>query len=89
MSAGRYDEERLGALLGALTPAPAGWVQAAQELPEARRQLDEIVELARSDAAFRVRLMADLESALTAAGYEPRPALSEALRARLSELDSA
>lgn len=89
MSAGRYDEERLGELLGALTPAPASWVQAAQELPEARRQLDEIVELARSDAAFRVRLMADLESALTLAGYEPRPALSEALRARLSQLDSA
>jgi hypothetical protein len=89
MSARRYDEERLGELLGAMTPAPADWVQAAQELPEARRQLDEIVELARSDAAFRVRLMADLESALTAAGYEPRPALSEALRARLSQLDSA
>jgi hypothetical protein len=89
MSGGRYDEERLGELLGALAPAPAGWMQAAQELPEARRQLDEIVELARSDAAFRVRLMADLESALASAGYEPRPALSEALRARLSQLDSA
>ena len=33
--------------------------------------------------------IADLEAALTSAGYEPRPALSEALRARLAELDSA
>jgi hypothetical protein len=89
MSATPHDEERLGELLGMLPPAPTGWVQAAQELPEARRQLDEIVERARSDAAFRVRLIADLEAALTAAGYEPRPALSEELRARLSELDSA
>ena len=89
MSAGRYDEERLGELLGALTPAPEGWVQAAQELPEARRQLDEIVERASRDAEFRARLIADLQAALTSAGYEPRPALSEALRARLAELDSA
>ena len=89
MSAAPHDEERLGELLGMLPPAPTGWVQAAQELPEARRQLDEIVERAREDAAFRVRLIADLEAALTSVGYEPRPALSEALRARLAELDSA
>ena len=89
MSATPHDEERLGELLGMLPPAPTGWVRAAQELPEARRQLDEIVERARSDAEFRVRLIADLEAALTSAGYEPRPALSDALRARLAELDSA
>jgi regulator of protease activity HflC (stomatin/prohibitin superfamily) len=89
MSAAPHDEERLGELLGMLPPAPIGWVQAAQELPEARRQLDEIIERARQDAEFRVRLIADLETALTSAGYEPRPALSEALRARLAELDSA
>ena len=29
-----YDEERLGELLRVLLPAPAGWVQAAQELPD-------------------------------------------------------
>ena len=33
------DEERLGALLRILVPAPQGWVQAAQELPDARRAL--------------------------------------------------
>ena len=88
MSAAPHHEERLGELLGMLPPAPIGWVQAAQELPEARRQIDEIVERARQDAEFRVRLIADLEAALAAAGYEPSPALSEALRARLAELDS-
>ena len=82
-----YDEERLGELLAELPPAPSAWVQAAQELPRARHELDEIVERARADAEFRVRLLADLEAALTAAGYEPSAALSEALRARLAELD--
>jgi hypothetical protein len=87
MTAARYDEERLSELLGMLPPAPTGWVQAAQELPEARRQLDEIVERARRDAAFRVRLIADLEAALAAEGYEPRAALTDAVRARLADLD--
>lgn len=83
----RYHEERLGHLLGVLPPAPAGWVQAAKELPLARRELDEIVELARADAAFRTRLIADLEAALSSAGYEPSTALLLAVRASLPELD--
>ena len=86
MSHPPHDEERLGELLGMLPPAPAGWVQAAKELPEARLQLDEIVERARVDAEFRVLLVADLEAALMSAGYEPRT-LSAAVRARLAELD--
>ena len=82
-----YDEERLGDLLGLLPPAPAGWVEAAQELRVARQQLDEIVERARSDAEFRIGLVADLEASLAAAGYEPRRALLDAVRERLPELD--
>ena len=82
-----YDEERLGELLGQLPPAPAGWVRAAQELPAARLGLDEIVERARVDAEFRVLLVADLEAALAAAGYEPTDELIEAIRACLPELD--
>ena len=73
MSAAPHDEERLGELLAMLPPAPTGWVQAAQELPEARRQLDEIVERAREDAEFRVRLIADLEAALTVGGLRATP----------------
>jgi hypothetical protein len=82
-----YDEERLGELLSLLPPAPAGWVRAAQELPAARAGLDEIVERARVDAAFRAALTADLETALAAAGHEPTHELVDALRACLDDLD--
>ena len=82
-----YDEERLGELLGLLPPAPPAWVQAAQELPQARRGLDEIVERARVDVEFRRLLLADLEAALAGAGYEPTDELVEAVRACLPELD--
>jgi regulator of protease activity HflC (stomatin/prohibitin superfamily) len=78
-----YDAERIAQLLRALPPAPVGWVEAAQELPRARRGLDEIVARAEADAAFRARLVADLEAALAAEGYEPSDALLEALRERL------
>jgi hypothetical protein len=78
----RYDEEKLGRLLRRLPPAPQASVLAAQELPLARLGLDEIVERARADAAFRHRLIADLEAALDAEGYEHDPALVEALRVR-------
>jgi hypothetical protein len=82
-----FDEEHIGELLGLLPPAPAGWVQAAQELPAARAGLDEIVDRARVDAAYRAAAMADLEAALEAAGHEPTDALVEALRACLEGLD--
>jgi hypothetical protein len=80
----RYDEQRLAELLGALPPAPEGWVVAAQELPAARRELDELVARAVADAEFRQALLADLEAALRQAGHEPDPALVAALRARLT-----
>ncbi|MGZ8687011.1 MAG: hypothetical protein ACXWZP_01145 [Gaiellaceae bacterium] len=78
-----YDEERLAELLRALPPAPAGWVQAARELPAARAGLDALVERAEQDAAFRQELVADLERALRAAGVEPRPDVVDHLRRRL------
>ena len=80
-----YDEDRLAALLRVLPPAPSGWVTAAQELPLARRGLDEIVARAEADAEFRARLVADLEAALEAEGYERDPAVLEALRQRLAD----
>jgi hypothetical protein len=79
-----YSEEMLAELLRTLPAAPEAWVQAAQEIPLARRGLDDIVERARADQAFREALIADLESALEDAGYEPDPALADAVRARLS-----
>ena len=80
-----YDEERLGLLLRLLRPAPAGWVRAAQELPAARHTFDEIVARAEADLAFRNALLADLETALAAEGYEPDRRLLDEIRERLSE----
>jgi hypothetical protein len=80
----QYDEETLASLLRTLPTPPEAWVRAAQEIPLARRGLDEIVERARADLVFRDALIEDLERALEGAGYEPDPALAEAVRARLS-----
>ena len=77
-----YDEERLGELLRLLPPAPAGWVEAAQELPQARADLDTLIARAERDAAFRQALVDDLEDALRVAGVEPRPVVVEHLRRR-------
>jgi hypothetical protein len=81
-----YDEERLGELLRLLRPAPTGWVQAAQELPRARRTFDDIVARAEADRAFRAALIADLEQALVSEGYEPDHRFAKELRERLTEI---
>lgn len=81
----RYAEERLGELLRVLRPAPEGWVQAAQELPFARRTLDEIVARAEKDLAFRTALIADLEHALSLEGIELSPDRLDELRSRVRE----
>lgn len=78
------NEEQLGVLLRLLRPAPAGWVRAAQELPAARRTFDEIVVRAEADAAFRTALLADLEQALAAEGYEPDHRVLDEIRDRLT-----
>ncbi len=83
MTANRWDEERLAELLALLRPAPEGWMQAAQELPALRRTVEELVARAESDAAYRVRLVADLEKALEAEGVEPTPRVLHELRRRL------
>ncbi len=79
-----YNEETLAELLRSLSAPPEAWVQAAQEIPLARRGLDDIVERARADQAFRDALIADLEQALQDAGYDADPALADAVRVRLS-----
>jgi hypothetical protein len=79
-----FEEEKLGALLRILRPAPAGWIRAAQELPDARRDMDEIVARAEADLAFRATLVADLERALEGAGYEPDRRMLSWLEQRLS-----
>jgi hypothetical protein len=79
-----YNEETLAVLLRTLPAAPEAWVKAAQEIPLARRGLDDIVARAQADRAFREALIADLESALEGAGYDHDPVLADAVRERLT-----
>jgi hypothetical protein len=76
-------EERIAELLRALPAPPRGWVEAAKELPAARRELETIVERVERDARFRELARADLEEALRAEGVEPTPAVVALLRHRL------
>jgi hypothetical protein len=78
-----YDEQRIAALLRRLPPAPTGWILAAQELPKVRTEIAALVARAEEDAAFRQRVVADLEAALAAEGIEATPSVVAALRARL------
>jgi hypothetical protein len=78
------DEERVAGLIRALPPAPEAWVKAAQELPRARQEMDEIVARAQADREFREAAIADLQSALQNAGYELAPSLIPELRQRLT-----
>jgi hypothetical protein len=82
-----YEEERIAELLRLLPAVPHGLVEAAQQLPLARAEIAEIVARAEGDAAFRTRLVTDLESALEAAGYVATPSVVASLRARLGAED--
>jgi hypothetical protein len=81
-----YDHDTLGRLIAALPPAPDGWVRAAQELPAARRGIDTILERAVADAAYRERVVADLESALAEVGVEPTAPVLAELRERFRSI---
>ena len=77
-----YDIERIAVMLRLLPAPPEGWVRAAQELPQARAGISVLVARAQEDAAFRAQVVADLEAALEAEGYERSPAVVAALRLR-------
>jgi hypothetical protein len=78
-------EERIALLLRLLQPAPVAWVRAAQELPAARRTFDDIVSRAEADLAFRAALVADLEQALAAEGYNPDVRMLSELKRRYAD----
>jgi hypothetical protein len=80
-----FNEDRLAELIAALPPAPQAWVRAAQELPQARTEINEIVTRAEADAEFREALIADLEATLAQEGYEPERPLIDALRRRFAD----
>jgi hypothetical protein len=80
-----FNEDTLAELIAVLPPAPQAWVRAAQELPLARTEIDEIVARAEADAEFRQALIADLEATLAQEGYEPERPLLDALRRRFAD----
>jgi hypothetical protein len=79
-----WNEERLAELLGSMKPAPAGWVEAAAQLPRLRAVLDDLVARAEADSEFRTALVADLEATLAREGVEPNPRVLDELRRRIA-----
>jgi hypothetical protein len=79
-----HDEQNLGELLSALPPAPAAWVEAAKQLPLARR-LDEIVERAEADEDYRRRVVADPERVLEEADVVAHAEHIELIKRRLDK----
>jgi hypothetical protein len=77
-------EERIAELLRALPEPPMGWVEAAKQLPAARRELETILERIERDERFRELVAADLEAMLRAEGVEPTPVVVAHLRRRLA-----
>ena len=76
-------EEHIAEALRALPAPPAGWVEAAKELPVARRELESIFERIERDERFREAVISDLEAMLRAEGVEPTPVVVAHLRRRL------
>ncbi|MDX6411929.1 MAG: hypothetical protein QOE91_1445 [Gaiellaceae bacterium] len=79
-----WNEERLAELLGSMKPVPAGWVEAAAQLPRLRAVLDDLVARAEADSEFRAALVADLEATLAREGVEPSPRVLDELRRRIA-----
>jgi hypothetical protein len=77
-------EERIAELLRALPEPPTGWVEAARQLPRARRELETILERIERDDRFRELVATDVEGMLRAEGVEPTPVVVAHLRRRLS-----
>ena len=77
-------EEQIAELLRALPAPPAGWIEAAKELPAVRRELDTILERIERDERFRELVVADLEATLRAEGVEPTPVVVAHLRRRIA-----
>ena len=62
------DTQEVTKLLSSLPPAPDAWIQAAKEIPQTKRDLDdfdrkveEIIALTTAKASFREACIADLE----------------------------
>lgn len=79
----KFSEERVAELIAALPPAPAGWVEAAVELPLASAAIEEIAARCLAEEGARQAALADLEEVLRQAGVEPSRRLVDRLRERI------
>ena len=76
-------EERIAELLRALPAPPAGWAEAAKELPAVRRELGTILVRIVGDERLRARAVAYRVAWRRADGVEPTPVVVAHLRRRL------
>jgi hypothetical protein len=80
-----FDSHQIAEHIALLRPAPRGWVQAAQQLPAARRALVTLVARAQQSETERAAIVRDLEESLHAEGVEPRSKLVCELRDLLAD----
>lgn len=71
--------------MSALPPAPEAWVEAAQNLPVARKSVDEIVERAEADEEYRRFVIEDPRAALREADVVAHVDAIEILKRRLDK----
>jgi hypothetical protein len=79
------DSQQIAEHIARLRPAPRGWVQAAQELPAARRAVETLVARAQQSEEERAAIVRNLEESLHAQGVEPRSYLVRELRDLLAD----
>jgi hypothetical protein len=80
-----FDSHELAEHIARLRPAPLGWVQAAQQLPAARRAVETLVARAQQSETERAAIVRNLEESLHAEGVEPRSDLVRELRDLLAD----
>jgi hypothetical protein len=80
-----FDSHQIAEQIARLRPAPRGWVEAAQQLPAARRAVETLVARAQQSETERLAIVRNLEESLHAEGVEPRSDLVRELRDLLAD----
>jgi hypothetical protein len=80
-----FDSHQIAEHIALLRPAPRGWVEAAQQLPAARRAVETLVARAQQSETDRAEIVRNLEESLHAEGVEPRSELVRELRDLLAD----
>jgi len=80
-----YSERELAGLLRTLPPPPAHWVEAAEQIPQIKRQINDVLPFLESTAPGRAVETAELENAIEAAGLVAEPQLVAELQRHLAD----